>query len=187
MSNPNETFADAFGAAALQSFALSPSGAHLFRAQHDKILVAASAVTRSIEQGIPGNTRLALEAHCGLTTFTAMLGVHQRFEDALCRQLLGGDPRTRAQAEQAERDMAPVLSELQSLTRRFSAPSLLLTASDEFGQAWAALLARLQERLRTEEREFFTAVDSRCGANAPAVALMAGMEPVGAALAAAAC
>jgi hypothetical protein len=175
--NPTETFADAFGAATLQSFALNPSGAHLFRAQHEKILSMASVVTRSIEQGVASNGRLALEAHRGLTTLTAMLGVHQSFEEALCQQLLGSDPRTRAQAEQAERDLAPVVAELQSLTRRFAAPSLLLAAPDEFAHAWAALLARLQERFRAEERKFFTAVDGRCGANTPAVSFMTTPEP----------
>lgn len=153
---------DAFGPVALASFALNPTGAHLFRAQHERILRTLDAVTACIEGGLGGDEAggvRALAIRRSLTSVLSMLAIHQALEDALVRRALAQEPRMRLVVEQFEREMAPLVSELAALSRRFPTPSSVLRSPTEFADAYAGLLAKLQERLRAEERELHSVYD----------------------------
>lgn len=166
--------ADAFGPVALESFALAPTGAHLFRAQHEAILRLAATIAGCIDAGLAGEAAgaRAVEARTTLTTMVSLLTIHQSLEESLMRRALAGDTRTRLQLEQVEREMAPVMSELASLSRRYPTPSSILGVPAAFGQAFASLLSKLQERFRAEERELFTVYDRSVRVSAPGGALL---------------
>jgi hypothetical protein len=170
----NQQLADAFGPAALESFALSPGGAHIFRAQHEAILRSATAITTCIEAGFVDEAagERALQARETLTTMVSCVLIHQSLEQSLMRRALSGDPRTRMQIEQFERDGVPVVSELAGLARRYPTPSAILRAPAEFSQGFASVLSKLQERFRGEERELFTAYDRSVRVSAPGGALL---------------
>lgn len=165
--------ADAFGPVTLAGFALSPSGAHLFRAQHEHILRAMAGVTACIEAGLESDSGArALSARQLLTTATSMLVVHQSLEDALVRRALLAEPRMRLVVEQFEREMAPLMSEIAALSRHYPTPSSILKNSVEFGLTFTSLLFKFEERFRAEERELLSAYDRTVRVAAPGGAIL---------------
>jgi hypothetical protein len=164
--------ADAFGPVALETFALNPTGAHLFRAQHGVLLGVAAQVTSNFDAGLASaQGAAALDARNGLTRLHSLFSVHQDLEVAILRRTLQSDPRARAQMDQLEREMAPLSSELAAISRRFAAPSYILANAEAFTNAFSSLHIKLQERFRAEERELFPAFDKSVGAAGPAGAL----------------
>lgn len=153
-----DRLADAFGPVTLANFAQNPSGAHVFRAQHELLSQLMAAVLRHAEAAISGEA--AYQARVALTSLTSLLPVHQGLEDALVHRSLAADPRARMMAEQFEREMAPLVAELASLSRRFpTASSILHSPKGEFVSAVQGFFTRLQERFRREERDLFPAFD----------------------------
>ena len=166
--------ADAFGPVSLATFALNPTGAHLFRAQHEHILRTLAAVTEAVESGFNGARAVAsaLAAREALTIASSMLAIHQSLEDSLVRRALAAEPRMRLVVDQFEREMAPLASEMASLARRYPTPSSILKATQEFTLAFTSLLSKLQERFRAEERELLPAFDRTTRASAPGGAIL---------------
>jgi hypothetical protein len=166
--------ADAFGPVALATFALNPSGAHLFRAQHEHILRTLANVTDAVESGLAGarGVSAALAAREALTIASSMLSIHQSLEDSLVRRALAAEPRMRLVVDQFEREMAPLVSEMASIARRYPTPSSILKNAGEFALAFSSLLSKLQERFRAEERELLSAFDRTARVGAPGGALL---------------
>lgn len=151
-------FADAFGPVALTTYAQSPSGAHLFRVQHERLLQLMERIVAKTEGEVTGEG--AVDARNALTTLSAQLPVHQGLEDAMVMRLLGAETKVRMLAEQFEREMAPLLTELAALARRYPTPSSILQAPrGEFSQTASSLFTRLRERFRREERDLFPSYD----------------------------
>lgn len=175
MSNENTLprHTDAFGSVALETFALNPSGAHLFRAQHGVLLGLATQISEALDRE-PASDKgaAALEARNALTSLHSLFTLHQTLEEAILRRTLQGDPRSRAQMDQFEREMAPISSEVGAISRRFSAPSVILANTEAFATAFSSLHLKLKERFRAEERELFPAFDKSVGAAGPAGALL---------------
>lgn len=165
---------DAFGPVTLESFALNPTGAHLLRAQHEQLLRLAGAVTTLVEAGLDsslaGCTR-ALGARNNLTTLLSLVSVHQSLEESMLRRALATDPRIRLSLEQFEREIAPLLSELASLSRRYPTPSSIVDS--DFAPQFASWLAKLSDRFRAEERDLFPAYDRVVKIAAPGGAMLA--------------
>jgi hypothetical protein len=160
-------FADAFGPVTLATFAQNPSGAHLFRVQHELLVQLMGRIVSSTEGEVGQDS--AYQARTALTTLSALFPVHQALEDSLVHRALAGEPRARMLAEQFEREMAPLAAELLALSRRYpSASSILLAPRGEFAAAASALFARLQERFRREERDLLPSYD-RVASGAPVV------------------
>lgn len=175
-TNTNTTqHIDAFGPVALANFALHPTGAHIFRAQHEQILRALSRVTGLLEAGFgagPVGCSQALQASCDMTLVLSMMGIHQSIEDSIIRRTLAAEPRMRLVVEQFEREMAPLMSEMFSFVRRYPSPSSILKSTSEFSNTFSSLLAKLQERFRAEERELLSAFDRAIRVSAPGGALL---------------
>jgi hypothetical protein len=151
-------FADAFGPVTLATFAQNPSGAHLFRVQHEMLVQLMARVVSSTEVDVGPES--ALRARTALTTLTTLLPVHQSLEDSLVHRALVGEPRARMLAEQFEREMVPLGAEVAALSRRYPAASSILVAPrGEFAAAASGLFSRLQERFRREERDLFPSFD----------------------------
>lgn len=160
-------FADAFGPVTLATFAQSPSGAHLFRVQHELLLQLMSRVGAGTEGEVGPET--ALQARTALTTLATLLPVHQSLEDSLVHRALSGEPRARMLAEQFEREMAPLSAEVAALSRRYpTASSILFAPRGEFAAAASGLFTRLQERFRREERDLFPSFDRSASGSLPA-------------------
>ncbi len=159
-------FADAFGPVTLATFAQKPSGAHLFRVQHELLVHLMSRAVTSTEGEVGPES--ALHARNALTTLTTLLPVHQSLEDSLVHSALSGEPRARMLAEQFEREMVPLAAEVAALSRRYPAASSILSAPrGEFAAAASGVFSRLQERFRREERDLFPSFD-RVASGAPA-------------------
>lgn len=149
---------DAFGPVALASFAMNPSGAHLFRMQHERLASLMTSILASTEVQITGAGALA--ARNALTSLTVLMPVHQSLENDLIHRALAGEPRARMMAEQFEREMVPLLSELASLARRYPSPSSIAAAPEgAFVQQAGSLFNKFQERFRREERDLFPVYD----------------------------
>ena len=150
--------ADAFGPVTLAAFAQNPTGAHLFRVQHELLVQLMSRVVSSTEGEVGPES--ALQARTALTTLTTLLPVHQSLEDSLVHRSLSGETRARMLAEQFEREMVPLAAEVAALSRRYPVASSILSAPrGEFAAAASGLFSRLQERFRREERDLFPALD----------------------------
>lgn len=171
-SNSNS---DAFGSVAMESYALNPVGAHIFRAQHEAVLRQANRISVCIAQGIgpsgPGREQ-AVSACIAMTTMISLLSIHQSLEESLVRRMLSGDPRLRTQIDQYEREIAPVISEFHALTRKFTSPSVIAEKGQEFAQAFTSVLSMLQERFKSEERDLFGAYDRAVRIGLPSGAIL---------------
>jgi len=164
-------FADAFGPVTLSSFAQNPSGAHLFRVQHEMLVQLMARVVSSTEGDVRPES--ALQARTALTTLTTLLPVHQSLEDSLVHRTLAGESRVRMLAEQFEREMVPLGAEVAALSRRYPVATLILAAPrGEFAAAASGLFSRLQERFRREERDLFPSFD-RAASGATALSAVA--------------
>lgn len=150
--------ADAFGPVTLASFAQNPTGAHLFRSQHELLQQQMAAVSRQCASEI--NPEAALEARIAINWLSSLLPIHQSLEDSLIHRLLSSEPRSRMIAEQFEREMVPLGGEWAAYTRRYpTASSIFHAPAGEFAAASSALFSRLQERFRREERDLFPVYD----------------------------
>jgi hypothetical protein len=150
--------ADAFRPATLAHFAQRPSGAHLFRVQHEHLAQLMHRVIVGSEGTPTGES--AVDARSALTTLTSLLAIHQSLEESLVHRSLAAEPRARMAAEQFEREMVPLMAELGSLARRYpTASSIFHGVKGEFAAAATHLFARLQERFRREERDLFPVFD----------------------------
>ena len=167
----DDRFADAFGPVALTNFATNPGGAHLFRQQHELLGGLMNTILVATERDVAGQSPVV--ARTALTILNTRLPLHQSLEDALIHSALGNEPRASMLAEQFERDMVPLLSDLASLSRRYpTASSILQAPPGEFAQACAGLFSRLRERFRREERDLFPAFD-RATRGTPTLAAVA--------------
>lgn len=160
--------ADAFGPVALTSFATNPTGAHLFRAQHERILRVLDGILPQVEAARDDSeSGGALVARQALTVASSLLVAHQSFEESLVRRALNSDPRARPIIEQFEREMALLAADFSAFLRRYPSASSIIRSPGEFIPTFSSLLAKLQERFRAEERELFTAYDRAVCAAAP--------------------
>lgn len=149
---------DAFGPVTLAAYAMSPSGAHLFRMQHERLAGLMTSILASTERQVTGAGALA--ARNALTMLTVLMPVHQSLENDLIHRSLAGEPRARMMAEQFEREMVPLLAELASLARRFPSPSAIAAApAGAFAHQAGSLFNKLQERFHREERDLFPVYD----------------------------
>jgi hypothetical protein len=165
-------YADAFGPVALANGAISPNGAHLFRAQHEVIIRALADVTACAEAGY-ASEETALRAHSSLARAISALNVHQFFESTMVRRVLAVDPRVRMLVDQFEREMAPLQAEFAAFLRKYPVPSSIIKAPTDFAHTFSSLLLKLHERFRLEEREVFPAFDRVVRPGAPSAALLA--------------
>ena len=150
--------ADAFQPATLAHFAQRPSGAHLFRVQHERMAQLMRRVVVGSEGVLSGES--VVDARSALTTLTSLLSIHQSLEESLVHRSFAAEPRARMIAEQFEREMVPLMAEMGSLARRYpTASSILHGSKGEFTAAAGHLFARFQERFRREERDLFPAFD----------------------------
>jgi len=168
--------ADAFGPVALVNFALNPTGAHMFRAQHEQILRSLDDASTLIDDGadsIQANGERVVQICWFLTLASSMMATHQSIEDTLVRRALEDEPRMRLIVEQFEREMPPLVSEMTLLSRRYPTPSSILKNTGEFGTALSSLVLKLRERFRAEERDIFPAYDRNICVPVPAGSLLA--------------
>jgi hypothetical protein len=169
-----EKLIDAFGPVALATFALNPSGAHFFRAQHEQIIRSLDLIADILSHGL-GRSSLdaALRIRTELTCIVEMIHVHQSAEEFIIRRALESEPRLRMTAEQFERQMIPLMAEFSNLGRSFVTPSAILAAPNEFAQEFTSLYSRIQERFKTEERELFSAYDRAMHVASPGGVMLA--------------
>lgn len=151
--------ADVFSYAVLAQFALSPTGSHLFRAQHESIVRLMNRVLETLASRKSDSGGWSLVARNGLTDILSMIQVHQSFEDDLLRRSLASDARSRMLHEQLERDVAPILSSLAALGHKFSTPSSIEDGPDEFFRQASEIFERVQDRFRMEERQLHSLYD----------------------------
>lgn len=172
-SSTPDRYTDAFGPVALEAFALAPNGAYLFRAQHQVVVGRVDEILACVD-GMAGDDRpgQALAARNALTSLIAALNIHQALEATAFRRAFGADARQRMPIEQAEREMAPVLAELASLSYRFATPSAILGAPAEFGRLAAEAFTKLTSRFRAEERDLYPVFERAVGAGVAGAALL---------------
>lgn len=154
----------AFDAVSLANFALSASGAHLFRAQHEHLLRmlddALSLVAgSSLGDGVSTSSGEVIEARKRVTRFCAMLALHRKFETELFLGSLASDPRTRMLIEHAEREMVSVAGQAAALARAYPTPSSIAADVAGFTQATQVLHDKLATCFASEERELFVVFD----------------------------
>ena len=150
--------ADAFAAEVLTSFAVNPTGASLFRAQHEQLIRLMQAILSLAERSSVAES--ALELRVKLTTLSVLAPMHQELEDTILMKSLSGEPRARMLAEQSGRDMVPMLTELAQLGRRYlSVGDILESERGELSKAAGNLFSRFQEHFRREERELLVEFD----------------------------
>ncbi|MFK4705786.1 hypothetical protein ABIC83_002625 [Roseateles asaccharophilus] len=155
--------ADAFGPVTLTAFASNPNGSHVFRAQHAHLTRLMAGVLAAAEAGLDGERAVVIRE--GLTSLSTLLQLHQSLEDGLVHRALSAEPRSRMMAETFEREMAPLVAEVASLSRRFPTPSSIMASSKgEFATLCGNLFTRLKERFGREERDIFSAYDRILGA-----------------------
>lgn len=161
-TNNENTQQDAFSLVTLAGAALHPTGAHVFRAQHEQMLRKLDSISGLLEAPHTTNdgpAERALQIRHAMTSFSVMFSVHQAVEDALLRSLLGREPRVRVLLDQFEREIQPLKSEVNSLLRRYPSPSVILREMSDFTATFPSLSLKIQERLRTEERELYPLYD----------------------------
>lgn len=162
MSNPNSSNAvaidvtrvqDAFLPEVLTAFAQKPGGAHLFRVQHEHLLQLMRDTVAQAEDS--SRDESAANARIGLTAIGINSGIHQTLEEALVHSVLASEPRARMVVEQFERELVPLVAELEALARRYPTASSILASRSDFVGAASHLFGRLRDRFRREERDLF--------------------------------
>lgn len=166
--------ADAFAYDLVASFSVNPTGAHFFRAQHERLSRLMTAIIDELQSEMFGAEReqRATQASLGLATrirlseLAALFAAHQTFEDEMLRRTFASDTRSKMVHEQLEREMVTLMAELNALLLRFPTPTAILSGADAFIPAAGSLFNRLREHLRAEERQLFVAFDRQTGASA---------------------
>lgn len=106
----------------------------------------------------PGSLEREPEAaRKALVTLVARLNIHLAFEDtALYPPLLGhAEPRLRAESRRYLDGIAPIRAAVKAHLDRWLDPARVAAAPEAFRRETGAVLDTLQERLRSEDLDFY--------------------------------
>lgn len=146
----------AFDYLGLIMFSERPQAAsQLIRTQHAELLSDLEQIVALTD----GGSGESLSIRNAMTRFSGRVMLHLQLERGVVGKQMDADPRSRALADQFERDLVPVRGALSDWLKRFPAASTIASDLDAFRHETEKLVGVFSERFRHEERDLLPEYD----------------------------